>query len=250
MTAPIGEDDLMAWIDGRLLPERRVAVEEYLARHPEQARKVREQSEHRRLISEAWGPVAEEPIPASMRITSIRKRRGPGWLAPLAASLLLGIGFASGWSVKQATMPPRAGIAALANEAGDNFRVFAADTVQPVDMGPERRVALSDWVSRRLGSRIQAPELESAGYAFVGGRLVATSHGPAALFLYRSADGAPLGVFIRPMKIEKNADIQVHEIGGLRGLTWSRRGMGFSVTAPEGSKSLDGLADTVMRTAT
>jgi anti-sigma factor RsiW len=45
MTSPIGEDDLAAWIDGRLSPERQRLVDAYLEGQPDVHARVREQAE-------------------------------------------------------------------------------------------------------------------------------------------------------------------------------------------------------------
>ena len=45
MTSPIGEDDLAAWIDGRLSPERQRLVDAYLEGQPDLHARLREQAE-------------------------------------------------------------------------------------------------------------------------------------------------------------------------------------------------------------
>ena len=45
MTSPIGEDDLAAWIDGRLSPERQRLVDAYLEGQPDVHASLREQAE-------------------------------------------------------------------------------------------------------------------------------------------------------------------------------------------------------------
>ena len=184
MTSPIGEDDLAAWIDGRLSPERQRLVDAYLEGQPDVHARVREQAEQARALASLFAPVADEPIPATMRVAAIRGRqRQPRWQLAIAASLLLALGFGGGWSSARWSGEPRAGIAALANEASDNFRVYAADRIRPAEIGPDQRAMLIRWTSARLGERVTIPDLSTAGYRYGGGRLVATPHGPAALLL-------------------------------------------------------------------
>ncbi|GAA3276493.1 hypothetical protein GCM10020258_56930 [Sphingomonas yabuuchiae] len=79
------------------------------------------------------------------------------------------MGFGGGWSSARWSGEPRAGIAALANEASDNFRVYAADRIRPAEIGPDQRAMLIRWTSARLGERVTIPDLSTAGYRYGGG---------------------------------------------------------------------------------
>lgn len=131
MTRPVGDDDLMAWVDGRLLPERQALVDAYLAEHPDQSERLHDQAAQARALAAALASVAAEPIPAAMRVDALRPPlRQRAWRQALAASLLLGIGFGGGWMGARQSMPPRAGIAAFADEATDRQPRAAAGTSQ------------------------------------------------------------------------------------------------------------------------
>ena len=75
MTSPVGDDDLMAWIDGRLSHERRAVVDSFLSEHPEVRRHLVAQAAQARDLSAVFAPVAAEPIPAAMRVAAIQERR-------------------------------------------------------------------------------------------------------------------------------------------------------------------------------
>ncbi|MEG8058698.1 hypothetical protein QP150_20330 [Sphingomonas sp. 22L2VL55-3] len=81
MTSPIGEDDLAAWIDGRLSPERQRLVDAYLEGQPDVHARLREQAEQARALASLFAPIAEEPIPATMRVAAIRGTATPTALA-------------------------------------------------------------------------------------------------------------------------------------------------------------------------
>jgi anti-sigma factor RsiW len=53
------------------------------------------------------------------------------------------------------------------------------------------------WLSRRLGFGVHAPDLNSMGFALVGGRLVAGNEKPTALFMYENADKQRLTLQVR-----------------------------------------------------
>lgn len=245
MTVPVGEDDLTAWVDDRLAAERRPIVERYLADHPEIAARLRQQQEQRSALESLFAPIAAEPIPATMRIEAIatsRRRARPAWFQTVAAALLLAVGFGGGWGARTRTMPPQAGIGALAHEAGYNYRVYASDAQRPAEMAADDTQQFVSWASRRIGSRVALPDLAAAGYRFAGGRLVATPHGPALLLLYDGAARAGLAVLSRPMDIDKNASMVFTRDGDVQQVSWADRGIGFSVVAPSATTGLQPIA--------
>lgn len=165
----------------------------------------------------------------------------------MAASLLLGLGFSGGWIAHKAPTSPTAGIEALAQEATDSYRVFAADTIRPTELDASQRTQLVQWASSRLGNPVTVPDLAAAGYRFVGGRLVSTNHGPAALLLYADATGDRLGLVTRPMTIDKNARMTETSAGSVGRVTWADGGIGYSVVAEGPAPSLRPVADEVRR---
>lgn len=234
MTSPVGEDDLMAWIDGRLPPERQAVVDAYLAERPAVAARLARQADQARALSDALAPIAAEPVLASMRLANLRPRRAPPmWRQALAASLLLGVGFGGGWLEARRGMPPQAGIGALADEATESYRVFAADGVRPAELGPAQRALLVSWGSARLGSRVSIPALDRIGYRFAGGRMIATPHGPALLLLYRGAAHGTLALLTRPMEVDKTAALDATSREGLGRMSWAVDGVGFSLVGPD-----------------
>jgi anti-sigma factor RsiW len=244
MTTPIGEDDLTAWVDDRLAAERRSIVERYLVDHPAVAARLQQQRDQRTALGRLFAPIAAEPIPATMRIETIAasRRARPAWFQAVAAALLLTVGFGGGWGVRTRTMPPQAGLGALAREAGYSYRVYASDAQRPAEMGAGEKQQLVSWASRRIGSRVAVPDLATAGYRFAGGRLVATPHGPALLLLYDGAAQARLAVLSRPMDIDKNASMVSTRDGDVQQVSWADRGIGFSVVAPSATTGLQPIA--------
>lgn len=251
MTSPVGDDDLMAWIDGRLSPERREAVEACLAVHPDVRARLIRQAEQAGALSAAFGPIAAEPIPAQMRVATIReRRRRPDWRPAIAASLLLGLGYGGGWVSARQFMPPTAGIASLAQEATDNYRVFALDLPAPVASLPDDSAGLIRSASVRLGRQVAIPDLRLSGYRYAGGRLVATPHGPAALFLYDGAGSTSVALLTRPMKIDKTAPMASTSDGEVGRVSWALNGMGYSVVGAGSPEALHPVAEEARRQLT
>lgn len=249
---PITEDDLQAHVDGALDAARQAEVAAYLVAHPDVARRVDGYRAQREALREALAPVAREPIPSELNLARlIADRRRPraiaGWRAVAAAVALLGIGSAGGWAIHDAVRPVPEGIAALAHEAADSYAVYAPDTVRPVEIRAVDRGALIEWASARLGRNVAVPDLSASGYRFMGGRLVATGHGPAVLFMYDDDRGTRLVLLSRTMAVDRDAPMTDRADGPVAGVTWAAKGLGYSLVGPLPTDRLRPLADAVRR---
>lgn len=246
---PITEPDLQAYVDRALDPARRAEVEDYLKAHPEVARRVAGYARQRDELRAALAPTADEPIPAELDLERLLETRAPRratWRIALAAAAVFALGGVAGWAVRGSS--PTAGIAALAQEATDSYRVFAPDRAHPVEL--REPTELVRWVSDRLQHPVSVPDLRGAGYRFMGGRVVATGHGPAGLLMYDDDRGTRMVVLIRPMAIERDTAMTTHTSGAVRGYSWATGGIGYSVVAAAPADALHPLADEVRRQST
>jgi anti-sigma factor RsiW len=247
---PISEDDLNAFVDQQLDAKRHAEVAAYLESHPEVAARVADYRAQRDMLRRAFTPIADEPVPSRLDVARMaetrRSRRTPAWWAA-AAVMLVCMGGVGGWSLRAMTEAPTAGISALALEAADSYTVFAPDQAHPVEFGASDRERLLHWVSERLGRMVAVPDLTPSGYRFMGGRVVATAHGPAALFMYDNSSGARLVVLTRPMSVDKNAPMARLAKGPVRGYAWSRDGLGYSLVGEAASETLHPIANEVRR---
>ncbi|MEO5795332.1 MAG: anti-sigma factor [Rhodoferax sp.] len=251
---PVLEEELHAYVDNALEPAHRSEVEAYLALHPEAAAEVAAFSAHRQALRDMLSPIVKEPLPSSLnlaRMLDLHQTR-PRWPWPwgmaAAVVLALGIGGTTGWSLRDGVpYGTDAGIAALAREASSSYQVYAADTLRPVEMGASQRAELVEWVSSRLGRKVAIPDLAPAGYRFIGGRLVATEHGPAGLFMYDDPQGVRLSLLVRPMAVDKDTPMMKHIQGKFTGYAWADQGLGYGVVGTKRAEVLHPLADEIRR---
>ena len=97
---PIGEDDLNAFVDGRLAPERHALVGRFLADNSSLGERVAADIAARNGLRESLQFKAAEPIPARLRIANlaVERRRAPRrWLQVAAAIVLVALGGIGGW---------------------------------------------------------------------------------------------------------------------------------------------------------
>lgn len=248
---PITEDDLHAYVDRVLEPERQAEVAAYLEEHPDVAGRISAFSDQRNLLRAALAPIADEPLPPQLNLSRMiesRRRRWPAWWA-IAAMLMLSLGGVGGWVMRGSLQASPVGIAALAQEAADSYKVYAPDRVRPVEMRATDSTQLVQWVSNRLKQPVKLPDLTGSGYRLMGGRLIATSHGPAAMFMYDDDRGDRLVVLTRPMKSDQSAPMAPHSGGDVSGFAWADGGMGYSLVGQAAAEALKPIANEVRRQA-
>src|SRR5699024_9417275 len=181
------EADIHAYVDGRLDSAGRRYVEAWLERHPEQAAEVlgwrRDAQQLRTALGDAAAPANLSAVePAAIRV---RRRRRTGKRLALAATLVLAVAIGSlvGWQIRPVLAP--AGMAPMA-DAIQAYRMFAMDADASLDIRHQQPGDIRLWLNRHLPQPTNVPDLGTAGFHPVGGRLVATNSGPAAVVVYRN----------------------------------------------------------------
>jgi anti-sigma factor RsiW len=228
------EDELHAYVDGMLEPGRQAEVERYLHAQPEVSRRIKAYEAQRDDLREVFASELAEPLASSLNLATLIEarltRRKVPWAVAASVGLALLVGAAGGWLLG---MRPKDDIASLASEAGASYAVYAVDEHRPVELWAAQRDDLTRWVSNRLNRIVAPPDLAGVGYQLLGGRLVPTAYGPAAMFMYESRVGGRLMLFIRPMTVVRNTPIEQVDIGDIDGCAWIDRGVGYSVIAAE-----------------
>ena len=245
---PISEDELHAYVDGRLDAARRAEVERYLLDHPDVASQVAGWSAHRDALRHAFGSVAQ-PVPPRLDLQLLLQQRIASRWQPwrIAASILLAfaLGGAGGWLLHG--WPGSGNVELLAEAAAANHAVYAADRRRPTELGADQRDDLVRWVSNRLNHRVAAPDLAADGFNYMGGRLAATEDGPAGLFMYTDAQGVRVTVFVLPLGSATAEPMRKMEVAGLSSCVWIDKGIGYTVVGKLPYEVVWRLAEQVQR---
>lgn len=251
--APIGEDDLQAYIDDRLPTDRRALVEAVLAEQPDLRARVERERRQRDALARALHGKMREPIPARLRpanIRAARRARMAGRLRTAAAAvLLLAIGGVGGWGLGRQSVPaPMPGgvvtASAVSRDALAAYRTYVVEVAHPVEVGADNEKHLMAWLSKRLGRPLAAPDLTRFGYALMGGRLLPAGAGAAAQLMYQTTGGERLTLYVQASGGEETA-FRFFQDRGASTLAWLDRGFGFAVTAPIGRDALLPIAEAV-----
>lgn len=252
---PIGEDDLQAFVDERLPVERRPSVELYLAANPAAAAQVKAYQSQRQAMRERLRRKADEPIPARLRIGNIladRRRSTRRWSAAAAAALAwAGAGGVIGWSA-HAWLGSDRTIAALpsptpvVNDAIAAHRTYVVEVAHPTEVGAAQEAHLVQWLSKRLGRPLTAPDLSGLGFRLMGGRLLPAGDVAAAQFMYDDARGVRLTLYVRADEHGETAFRFEHQ-GEVSAFYWVDGGLGYAVSGALDRERLSQVSEAVYR---
>jgi anti-sigma factor RsiW len=249
---PIGEDDLQAFVDERLDDARRKEVEAFLAAHSEVAAKVRAYAGQREQLRARLSFVAVESIPARLRVATItaerQRRLGQRLKIAAAAFGFFLIGGSAGWFANDLAGPREnpGGGSPLVRQAVSAHRTFVVEIVHPTEVKADEEQHLVHWLSKRLGRKLKAPDLTAFGFKLMGGRLLPASETVAAQFMYETAEGRRLTLYIRGGEKGETAFRLVQQ-DGVGGFFWIDEGFGYAVLGDAERSALLNAAQTIYR---
>ncbi|MGY4302822.1 anti-sigma factor RsiW [Bradyrhizobium sp. USDA 4369] len=228
-TIPVTEDELHAYVDDELPAERRGDVESWLAAHPADAERVAAWRRMAEALHARYDTVANEPVPPRLDLERLDRKPRRWILGAAAASLAAFLaGGAAGWVAHGAASSP-ALLQNVTGEALDAHRLYVVEVRHPVEVPGDEKAHLQQWLTRRCGRTVQAPELEATGLKLVGGRLLPGPTGPASFLMYESASGERFTVYATKTAIEA-AQMRYTTQDNAAALSWAERGVGYVVT--------------------
>lgn len=234
------EAAIHAYVDGRLDSIEGARVEAWLDQHPERAAEIRGwRRDAQQLRAELGGlpGTSDRPDLDPARIRLRRRQRARARLA-LAASLAvaLGIGGLGGWQVHQLAATRASAPMADAVQA---YRMFAMNRDTPFDVTHRHPGQLRAWLSRYFQHVAALPDLAASGFMPVGGRLIPTDSGPAAMVLYENQDGDVISFYIRsPSPQSGLLPRGQRQDGQLAAAYWSANGYNYALVSRADSQDL------------
>lgn len=248
---PITEDELHAYVDGRLDEVRSAEISAYLEKHPDVAGRFASYSMQRDALRTAFDGVADEPIPTRLNprhmIAARRQSHLSSWRLAAAAVVLLIAGGSGGWYMRDVMTPASEGVAALAREASESYATFASDKIRPVELRADNMSELVDWATERMGRKPILPDLSKSGYRLMGGRVVSTAHGAGLMLMYDNDRGTRLVMLTRPMVVDQTRAMAPSSENKVDGWTWASNGLGYSLVGSLPSEALHPLADDIRK---
>lgn len=253
MTPPT-QDELHALVDAQLDPQRSAEVLAWLRQHPESTWTLLNwqlQASQLRRLARDTAAQAPDPAFAPRRAPAEAPRRGAGRFRPAwarvwtwgpAGAAVLVAALAWQWGRAPQLAPPPD----FVQRAGLAHAVFVPERRHPVEVGAEEQAHLVQWLGKRLGRPLSAPDLQAQGYRLMGGRLLPDSaRAPGAQFMYEGPQGQRMTLYVsvdpgstRPVAFQRHRD------GDREALYWIDGALGYALLA-EGGAPLTELAQAV-----
>ncbi len=233
MKKTMQESELHAYFDGELPEARHSEVAAWLQNHPEAQAMLDDwalqTAELKASFPEGKGLALPTPQP-----------RGIGWqaLAAMVAVAVLGAG--GGWALRGAMQPMA--VASPVQMAMDAHATFVSEVIHPVEVQVAQEEHLLKWLSNRLGSDIQAPDLAAAGYALLGGRLLPNMGRNAGQFMYENQSGARVTLYVTSTPDAEESAFQFLELNGFEAFYWVDKKMSYALIGQMSKDALRGLA--------
>lgn len=240
---PIHPDELMAFIDGVLDPDRAHQIEQRAQLDPELAATLDALRAQHKSLRASLDPVLEETIPT--RLLQLRAPSRLSFQRVAAAFAWISIGVIGGslmswqyWSREALTNPVIAQRASASDlprfvhQAAVAYAVFAPEVRYPVEVTSTNAQALNTWLSKRLQRSMQAPDLSRFGFSLIGGRLLpAELNKPAAQFMYEDRQGQRITMYLRGMaQPTPETAFRFTDQGSVNTFYWVEGDWGYALT--------------------
>ncbi|MGE5320995.1 MAG: anti-sigma factor family protein [Hyphomicrobiaceae bacterium] len=243
MTDPVREDDLHAYVDGALPEARRLEVEAWLAAHPEDAARVQAWAGQNRALHGAFDTVLNEPLPVDLVRAARRRPARMPYKAVAAALAFVAsglVGYGIGLKADRPVPPPLL----FARDAAIAHAVFSAEVRHPVEVDAAHAAHLVNWLSKRVGTRLKAPDFSTFGFELLGGRLLAGGGGAVAQFMYQDAGGHRVTLYVRQAASQNHATAFRHATeNGVEVFYWIDRDFGYALAGRIARPAMHTLAD-------
>lgn len=233
---PIGEDDLQAYVDGRVAPSRLGFVEDFVRANPAVESRLAAYRSHRDQLAVRLRHRADAPIPARLRIAAIaanRNRRHRALIGRLAAAcLIFSVGAGTGWLAAGLNAPAPQQSAStpdqVAQLAVTAHRLFVSDPTHPVEVPADHGEHLASWISTRLNHTLPVPDLTAYGFRLIGGRILPGGEAAAAQIMYEDAKGQRLTIYIKTGETgTSKPEFIAH--AGVSTFVWRDDGCGYAI---------------------
>ena len=238
---PVTEDELHAYVDNELPAERLDDVEAWLAGHPDCAKRVGTWREMAEMLHARYDEVADEAVPKRLEIERL-ERTPRKWVygAIAAAFAAFVIGGSAGWLVRGVAAAPST-MQTLTAEALDAHRLYVVEIRHPVEVSGGDRVHLQNWLSKRCGWEVRAPELDATGLKLIGGRLLPGPAGPASFLMYESPSGERYTLYASRSG-SGTAQMRYTAAENSGAMYWSESDVGYVLSGPSDKERLHQVA--------
>jgi anti-sigma factor RsiW len=240
---PVTEAELHAYVDGELPADRREAVAAWLAAHPNEAATVAAWRAQAEAIRARFGAVADEPVPARLRLDAVM-RNGTGGMrrlvafAAAAAVVAFVVGGAAGWMARGASAAAPSSAGDFTADALEAHKLYVVEVRHPVEVPGAERAHMTQWLTKRLGYDQRIPDLSAIGLKLVGGRLLPGPTGAAAFYMYEGPSGERYTLYCSKVMTSDSA-LRFDADKSFAAFYWVDDKVGYAVSGPDDREKLE-----------
>jgi anti-sigma factor RsiW len=252
----ITRDQLMAYADGQLPEAERAAVDAHLAANPEAAAEIALLQRQTDAIRTLFGPAGAESVPARLKprrlAAEIGRRHSQSWRWATAAIVLLGLGLGAGWFARP-LLEARPASGTLIADALNAHAVYVVENRHAVEVGSDDSEHLSTWLSNRLDTTLDMPDLTAEGFTLVGGRLLPgepDAGGRAAQLMYEDAAQQRVTIYVTAALPDGEPAYQFASYEGAEAFYWANARITCTVVGTLPEDRMKAVAGAVYRQLT
>ena len=254
----VDTDALHAYVDGQLTDAQRTAVDAYLAAHPEAAALIAQWAKQNDALSALFSGTAKEAVPARLnphRIAESMRSDRLRVLRTVAATLVIVAAAGSvGWYMRGVLWQEEPIAERLIDNAVVAHALYVKEKSHAVEAAADSP-NLMRWLSNRIASPIDAPNLTAQGYTFLGGRLLPGengehAHGPAAQLMYENAAAERVTLYITGPLPDKKEVWKFEARGGVDAYYWASDSVTCTIVADLPEADVRSLGKTIFEQLT
>jgi anti-sigma factor RsiW len=152
------------------------------------------------------------------------------------------IGAAAGWLAHGVSAPEPSAFDAFTSEALTAHKLYIAEVRHPIEV-KAAEAHLMPWLSRRVGTTLRMPNLESFSLKLLGGRLLPGPVGPAALFMYEGPSGERYTMYCSRSQTPRTS-LRYNASGEAAAVHWVEGDTGYVMSGPADRDRLIEIAKT------
>jgi anti-sigma factor RsiW len=216
----MSSEDLAAYLDGEMTPQRRAEMERHLAHSPEDAARLekwRRRDMALRIGLPELAKAGERDLALQLRrrrdeLHRHRNRRPMlRWAQAAAIVLVVGLGGGAWWLREEQNSSAELTHAAAAAYLAGTATMVPAGTAADRDQ-------LTENIATHLGVHVAPPDLSKFGFSLAGGQLLPSSDHPAAQLIYVDARGRRISCFFRRIDTDRETNWEYSKAEGVPGI--------------------------------
>lgn len=227
--SPITEEILQKYVDERLTAEECRNVEIYLDANPDEKKRIQEYQRINLTLKNLHDAELSRDVLNSDE-SSLKEKNFRFYYRMAASFLLFLSGLASGLYFSGNNFQKSETSALLAQQAYSAYIVYTPEVKHPIEVDASQRDHLNKWLSKRIGKSMSAPDLTSAGFELLGGRLLHADANAVALFMYQNKNGIRLTLYLQgDPKDSKNTALRFYRKNDIKTVYWTDEKLGYAL---------------------